>query len=160
MNWSSSPLRAESPDPPRRGFGTFTLPAVLFVAALVSLLCAIRTAMVSGYFGTPDLLVISPSTVFAAEAGTGDVLFPECDLTNPGKQAVTVLGASSKCSCTVPEGLPFTLGPGETRKIRLRVAVGSFDQDGLFTKSVELFANREGAIPSLTVQITRAGVAR
>ncbi len=46
-----------------------------------------------------------------AEGATTPLVFR---LTNRGRQPARIVGWSANCNCTVPKGLPFTLGPGET----------------------------------------------
>jgi Protein of unknown function (DUF1573) len=51
-----------------------------------------------------------------AEGATAPVVFR---LTNRGRQPARIVGCMTNCNCTVPKGLPFTLGPGETRALEL-----------------------------------------
>jgi hypothetical protein len=105
----------------------------------------------------PQLVSIEPSPKFICTAHKGDVLLATFTIRNVKSQPITLLGATASCSCTVAEGLPLKLDPGESGKVSLKITVGGFDETGKFTKSAQIFTNREGMVPPLIVEATALG---
>jgi hypothetical protein len=110
----------------------------------------VRSALSTGH----DLVEVEPSPAFTSKAHKGDVIMAVFTIKNVATRPITLLGATSGCSCAVAEGLPLKLAPGETGHVSLRVTVGSFDKAGVFAKSAELFTNLDGTVPPMVVRVS------
>lgn len=124
---------------------------VLLGMAILSVVYAFVPTLAS-----PKLLEVEPSPAFECKARAGDVVVAEFAVKNVSSGPVKLLGAQSGCSCTVSEGLPLSLDPGQVGKIRLRVNVRPFDADHVVTTSAQLFTNRDGTVPPLVVKVSQS----
>jgi hypothetical protein len=125
------------------------------IAAMVAALFRAFSARAAASSSCGTALVsVTPSTVFRATGKYGDEVIAKFTVQNTAGTPVTLLGASSECSCTVADGLPLTLPAHSAGNVYLRVTVGHFDEGGIFAKTAILFANRAGDIPPLHVEIT------
>jgi len=52
---------------------------------------------------------------------TGDPIAVSYRLTNRGDQSVRVVGCQAICTCIVPDDLPFTLHPKESRDLKISI---------------------------------------
>jgi hypothetical protein len=102
----------------------------------------------------PRLLSVDPSPKFVCSARQGDLITAMFRVTNPRKEPIKILGASTSCSCTVVDGLPVSLPPGNFGMIRLRIKVGVPDNAGKFVTSTQLFTNCVGTSQPLVTEVT------
>lgn len=58
-------------------------------------------------------------------------------LRNSTSSLIRIVGSDSSCACTVPDGLPLDLNPGETRE--LTVVVKTDQESPQFSQSIRLF---------------------
>jgi Protein of unknown function (DUF1573) len=73
------------------------------------------------------------------------------DLTNAGTLPIKVIGAESTCSCATVTELPFTMMPGENR--RLNVEVVTRDKIGQILEELRVFTDHPD-LPSLVLRVT------
>ncbi len=67
-----------------------------------------------------EVLIVRPETHRFGPVDLGQKVTLEYTLTNVSSAPVRLLGSHSSCSCTVPDRLPMTLRPRETRAVRVR----------------------------------------
>ena len=67
-----------------------------------------------------EVLIVHPETHRFGPVEPGQKVTLEYTLTNLRPVPVRLVGSHSSCSCTVPDRLPQTLGPWETRAVRVR----------------------------------------
>jgi hypothetical protein len=130
---------------------------IIFPMASVALLGMAIFSVVYAFlptFASPGLLEIDPSPVFACKAREGDTVVANFVVKNITSQPIKLLGIKAGCSCTVSEGLPLHLAAGESGKVRVHVHVGHFDKTNMFTRSAEIFTNRDGTIPPLVIRVS------
>jgi len=101
-----------------------------------------------------EVLSVDPATrSFAAREG--EVVNAQFTVRNTSGHPIVLLGGTSACSCTVvTNNFPIELDAGGMTKVDVRMTVGPRDSDHRFRKSVTLFVNREGMVPSLILQAT------
>jgi hypothetical protein len=139
---------------PVRGIALQLLASVLIAGAAFGVTRVFFPQVLASLTSPPKLVEISPSPVFTCKARRGDVVMATFVVKNVSSRLITLLGAKSVCSCTIAEGLPLKLAPGESGKVVLRVTVGQFDKERIFSKSAELFTNLDGTVPPLVVQVS------
>ena len=87
-------------------------------------------------------------------ASRGQTVVQEFEVTNRSPESVTVLGATSSCSCTaLLDDAPFALAPGESRIVRLGLTVTGQNEDGFFEQSSRLIVDRKGFVPALSANV-------
>lgn len=70
-----------------------------------------------------EILVAHPATYRFGPVEPGRKITFEYKITNLSSAPVRLVGSHSSCSCTVPDRLPQTLAPRETRAVRIRFDV-------------------------------------
>ncbi len=101
-----------------------------------------------------SLVSVDPSPKFTCYAQRGDIINAVFTVKNVQSSPITLLGATTSCSCTIADGLPLQLDPGKSGKISLKVRVKMFDGTGKFSTSAQLLTNRDGVVPPLIVEAT------
>jgi hypothetical protein len=125
--------------------GKFVLPALL--AASVFFFGSPRSAI--DYVAGKSVLVRSQQQ-FAGQLeqnATGTAVF---ELQNASTKPIRVLGAKASCRCVAIDDLPLTLGPNETKPIRVRLVAGTVA--GVQRESAELLF--DDSTPSITLGVT------
>lgn len=105
-----------------------------------------------------QLLQVEPSPKFVVTARQGQVVTASFAVKNVAGQPIALLGARSSCSCTVvTTDFPFELEPGQSGTLVAQMTVGNPDSSGKFAKNINLFVNREGMVPLLTLEAVVVG---
>ena len=78
---------------------------------------------------------------------TRDVLF---DVTNTTTRPLTLIGATTTCSCTVVENLPLTIPGASEQTVRVRVRIR--EKDGPWSEKLQLLTD-DSAQPRLTLRL-------
>ena len=125
--------------------GRFVFPVLLAVA--VVFFGSPRSAI--DYVAGKSVLVRSQQQ-FAGQLeqnATGTAVF---ELRNASAKPIRVLGAKASCRCVAIDDLPLTLGPKETKPIRIRLVAGSVA--GVQRESAELLF--DDSTPNITLGVT------
>jgi hypothetical protein len=125
--------------------GRFVLPALL--AAAVFWFGSPRSAI--EYVAGKSVLVRSQQR-FAGEVSQSETATAIFDLQNASSKPIRVLGAKASCRCVAIDDLPLTLGPKETKPIRVRLVAGSVA--GVQRESAELLF--DDSTSSITLGVT------
>jgi hypothetical protein len=129
-------------------------PVLLAAAIFVSLRLLSSRPISALVAGIPELLRVDSPT-FRCSAHPGEIVAVEFSVQNETADAVKLLGANSSCGCTVvAEEFPIQLAPHDVAKIHVNIRIGSPDAAKQFVRTVDLLTNREGFIPTLTVEAT------
>jgi len=126
--------------------------AIAVVAALLWFGSLATAVQVLG--GRP--LVVDATTKSFGVAEPGQTVEVTFNLVNYGSQPCRVVGTRLTCGCTVPQEIPFSIGPGETGKFRvvIRLPDEMVERD---TNSVRVYTN----IPSqVELRLTITGQVR
>ncbi len=102
----------------------------------------------------PCILNISPSNHFSFSAHIGESVDATFMISNPGKEAVQVLGARTTCGCVMPNGFPITVPAGASIPATFKIHVGKPAEDGHVRQSASIFVNKEGIIPRIDFDIS------
>ncbi len=136
------------------GMGKRLLPVFapfLAAGAAASIAAGVYSARIGALRGK-SLLLINPSPEFTCSARQGETVLAPFIVKNIQKQPVKLLGATAQCTCTVAQGLPMELLPGESNRITMKVRIGVPDASGNFTAAAQLLTNRDGTVPPLIVE--------
>ncbi len=66
------------------------------------------------------------------------------ELTNHASVPIRFLGRKTTCSCTVPEPMPFTMQPGESRPFSVEIKINAGAKPEALAQPVTLYSNSTG----------------
>ena len=68
-------------------------------------------------------LVVDATTKSFGVAEPGQTVEVTFNLVNYGSQPCRIVGATVGCACTVPQDVPFSIAPGETKSLRMLINI-------------------------------------